>query len=159
MNEFFGYVAAALGRKPYALSWALAFLAATLQWTGNVFAPSFPNPESHWLTVNALALVFITLGLRGHCQRAECKFLPQNLWPYSGAVFAVIAWATVVEPHVGVRTTLVPASGMVALLVSAAVVLQHRTRYTTLYAHLNGKLYFLLPEVPAGPEKNIGIGP
>jgi len=115
-----------LGRKPYALSWALAFLAATLQWTGNVFAPSFPNPESHWLTVNALALVFITLGLRGHCQRAECKVLPQNLWPYSGAVFAVIAWATVVEPHVGVRSTLVPASGMVALLVSASVVLRHR---------------------------------
>lgn len=115
-----------LGRKPYALSWALAFLAATLQWTGNVFAASFPNPESHWLTVNALALVFITLGLRGHCQRAECKVLPRYLWPYSGAVFAVIAWTTVVEPHVGVRTTLVPASGMVALFLSAAVVVRQR---------------------------------
>ena len=115
-----------LGRKRYAMSWSLAFLAATAQWTGNVFASSFPSPEIHWLTVNALALVFITLGVRGHCQRAECKFLPANLWPYSGAVFAVIAWATVIEPHVGVRTTLVPAAAMVALFLSAAIIVRQR---------------------------------
>ena len=115
-----------LGRKTYALSWALAFLAATAQWTGNIFAASFPNPEAHWLTVNALALVFITLGVRGHCQRAECKILPANLWPYTTAVFAVIAWATVVEPHVGIRSMLVPGYGMVGLFLVAFIIVRHR---------------------------------
>ena len=116
----------ALGRKPYALSWAVAFLAATGQWTGNIFAASFPSPEAHWLTVNALALTFITLGVRGHCQRTKCKKLPDNLWPYSAAVFAVIGWATVIEPHVGIRTMLVPAYGMVGLLLIAGMIIRHR---------------------------------
>lgn len=115
-----------LGRKPYALSWAVAFLAATGQWTGNIFAASFPSPEAHWLTVNALALTFITLGVRGHCQRTKCKKLPDNLWPYSAAVFAVIGWATVIEPHVGIRTMLVPAYGMVGLLLIAGMIIRHR---------------------------------
>jgi diguanylate cyclase (GGDEF)-like protein len=115
-----------LGRKPYALSWAVAFLAATGQWTGNIFAASFPSPEAHWLTVNALALTFITLGVRGHCQRTKCKKLPDNLWPYSAAVFAVIGWATVIEPHVGIRTMLVPAYGMVGLLLIASMIIRHR---------------------------------
>lgn len=115
-----------LGRKPYAMSWALAFLAATFQWIGNIVAPLFPNFESYWLTVNALALVLITLGLRGHCQRTNCKRLPKNLWPYAGAVFAVITWATIFEVHVGIRTALVPLTAAVALWVSAAIVLRHR---------------------------------
>ena len=115
-----------LGRKAYAKSWALAFLAATAQWTGNIFAASFPTPEAHWLTVNGLALVFITLGVRGHCQRAECRNLPAHLWPYSTAVFAVIAFATLVEPHVGIRSMLVPAYGMVALFLIATIIVRHR---------------------------------
>ena len=115
-----------LGRKAYALSWALAFLAATFQWTGNVFATSFPSPEAHWLTVNALALTFITLGVRGHCQRADCQILPRNLWPYSAAVFAVIAWATVMEPHVGIRSMLVPGYGMVALFLISWIIVRRR---------------------------------
>ncbi len=115
-----------LGRKSYALSWALAFLAATAQWTGNVFAANFPNPVVHWLTVNGLALAFITLGVRGHCQRVDCKILPKNLWPYSAAVFGVIAWATVVESHVGIRSMLVPAYGMLGLFLIAWMIVRHR---------------------------------
>lgn len=115
-----------LGRKTYALSWALAFLAATAQWTGNILADVFPNPESHWLTVNALALIFITLGVRGHCQRTGCKLLPRNLWPHATAVFAVIIWATLIEPHVGIRSMLVPGYAMVGLLLIAFIIVRHR---------------------------------
>ena len=115
-----------LGRKTYALSWALAFLAATAQWTGNILADVFPNPESHWLTVNALALIFITLGVRGHCQRTDCRLLPRNLWPYATAVFAVITWATLIEPHMGIRSMLVPAYAMVGLLLIAFIIVRHR---------------------------------
>ena len=110
-----------LGRKTYALSWALAFLAATAQWTGNILADVFPNPESHWLTVNALALIFITLGVRGHCQRTDCRLLPR-----ATAVFAVITWATLIEPHMGIRSMLVPAYAMVGLLLIAFIIVRHR---------------------------------
>jgi hypothetical protein len=44
------------GRKPYALSWSLAFLAATAQWSSNLGAGLFPSFESYWLTVNAMGL-------------------------------------------------------------------------------------------------------
>jgi diguanylate cyclase (GGDEF)-like protein len=115
-----------LGRKPYALSWAVAFLAATAQWSGNIFAASFPSWEVHWLTVNACALTFITLGVRGHCQRTGYRGLPGNLWPYSIVVFAAIAWTTVIQPHVGLRTMLVPAYGMFALLLIARMIIGHR---------------------------------
>ena len=31
-----------LGEKPYALSWSIAFLAASLQWFFNIMTPFFP---------------------------------------------------------------------------------------------------------------------
>ncbi|MEM8816510.1 MAG: GGDEF domain-containing protein [Pseudomonadota bacterium] len=115
-----------LGRKPYAMSWALAFLAATLQWVINLSAPLFPSHEVFWISVNAMALILITLGLRGHCQRTNCTHLPANLWPYSAAVLAVIAWATVVQPHVGIRTTMVPACAALTLFLAGLMIYRHR---------------------------------
>ena len=115
-----------LGKKPYAMSWALAFLAATLQWTCNIFSTSFPNFEAYWLTGNAFALILLTLGLRGHCQRTNCQRLPGNLWPYSAAVYAVIVWATIVQPHVGVRTAMVPLFASLTLFLTALIIYRHR---------------------------------
>ena len=115
-----------LGKKPYALSWSVGFLAASAQWLCNIFAPSFPSWESYWLTVNALAMGLITLGIRGHCQRTNCERLPRNLWPYVGAIYAVIVWATVVNPHAGVSMALVPATAAVTLFLSALMTIRHR---------------------------------
>lgn len=115
-----------LGRKSYALSWAVGFLAATFQWLFNLTSAWFPSYETYWLTVNALALALITLGLRGHCQRTECKRLPDNLWPYTGLVYAGIVWTTVVSPHTGVSTMLVPAYAALTLFISAVMILRHR---------------------------------
>jgi hypothetical protein len=115
-----------LGRKPYAMSWALAFLAATFQWAFNYSSPLFPSYEVYWITVNALALVLITLGLRGHCQRTDCRILPANLWPYSTAVLAVIVWATAIEPNVGLRMAMVPAFAAVTLALSSIMIVRHR---------------------------------
>ena len=117
-----------LGEKPYALSWSIGFLAATCQWFFNLASPLFPNYESYWLTVNAFALVLITLGLRGHCQRTNCTSLPQNLWPYAGAIYAAIVWTTVVYKHVGFSTALVPGFAAVTLFLSASMILRHRER-------------------------------
>ena len=116
------------GGKPYALSWCFAFLAAAAQWGFNLARDLFPSYEAYWLTVNAMSLAVITLGIRGHCQRTECRKLPANLWPYAGAIFTVIFWATVVNPHVGVRMALVPATACITLFLSATMILRHRER-------------------------------
>ena len=116
------------GEKPYALSWSIAFMAATLQWFVTLNAPWFKSPEVHWLLVNALALVLITLSIRGHSQRTGFKHLPSNLWPYTGAVFAVIAWTTIIDPHIGWRTALVPAYACITLFLSAVMIIRHRER-------------------------------
>ena len=112
--------------KRYALSWAVGFLAAAFQWLFSLQANIFPNHETYWLTVSAFALVLITLGIRGHCQRSECERLPKNLWPYAGAVYAAIIWTTVVEPHVGVRVALIPATACITLFLSALMIIRHR---------------------------------
>jgi diguanylate cyclase (GGDEF)-like protein len=117
-----------LGEKPYALSWSVGFLAATLQWMVNIVAGKFPSPDWHWLTVNALALVLITLGLRGHCQRTNCKKLPRNLWPFAGLVYAGVIWSTIVDKHVGISTALIPAAAAAALFLSAQMILRHREK-------------------------------
>ena len=117
-----------LGGKSHALSWSVGFLAAAAQWLCNILAHWFPSWESYWLTVNALALGLITLGIRGHCQRTNCERLPKNLWPYAGAVYAVIAWATVIEPHAGIRTAMIPATAAATLFLSALMVIRHREK-------------------------------
>ncbi len=117
-----------LGEKPYALSWSVAFLAATFQWSINLVEPRFASVESYWLTVNALALVVVTLGLRGHCQRTNCRQIPQNLWPYASLVFGAVVWTTVFRPHVGLSTAIVPGIASITLFMSAAMVLGHREK-------------------------------
>ncbi len=117
-----------LGRKPYALSWSFAFLAATFQWFFNLQPAKFPNFESYWLTVNGLALVVTTLGLRGHCQRTDCRILPRNLWPYACLVFLAIAWTTIVDRHVGISTAIAPGVAAITLFLSATMILRHRAR-------------------------------
>lgn len=116
------------GKQRHALSWSLAFFAATAQWTGNIFASSFPDYESYWLTVNALSLTTITLALRGHCQRTNCQLLPVNLWPYTCGVYAAIVWCTVFSPHVGARTAIVPFIGGISMLLAARMILTHRSK-------------------------------
>jgi diguanylate cyclase (GGDEF)-like protein len=114
------------GNKPYALSWSIGFMAATLQWLFNLYATWFNNPDFYSLLANGLALVLITLSIRGHCQRTQCTMLPQNLWPYAGAVYAVIVWTTLVDPHVGWKTALVPGFACITLFLSALMIIRHR---------------------------------
>jgi diguanylate cyclase (GGDEF)-like protein len=73
-------------------------------------------------------MALVTLGLRGHCQRTRCRFLPNNLWPYALSVYALIAWHIIVTPHVGIRMTVVPAYAAVTMLLSAYIVLAYRER-------------------------------
>jgi len=114
------------GRKPYALSWSVGFLAATAQWFFNLQAHWFPSPEVHSLTVSAFALVLITLVVRGHCQRTNCKRLPKNLWPHAIIIYAGIVWTTMFDPHVGISKALVPASASLTLFLSALMIVRQR---------------------------------
>lgn len=116
-----------MGKKNYALTWSVAFLAAGVHWLLNLLAASFPSPEIYWLAMSAFAIVVITLGIRGHCQRTHCGFLPDNLWPYAGAVYAAIVWTTVVQPHIGIRTALLPLAACVTLLLSALMIVRFRS--------------------------------
>lgn len=97
MSLIFFLIWKTLGEKPYALSWAIGFLAATAHWFISLVPDWFPNYETYWLTVNALALIVITLGLRGHRQRTNCAFAPKALWPFAVAVFAGVVWTTLVD--------------------------------------------------------------
>ncbi|MCH8249808.1 MAG: GGDEF domain-containing protein [Proteobacteria bacterium] len=115
-----------LGEQPYALSWSVGFLGATCQWFFTLQSDWFPSYETYWLTVNVFALVLITLGIRGHCQRTDCQDLPSNLWPYAAVVYAGIIWTTVVDAHIGFSVALIPATACVTLFLSALMIIRHR---------------------------------
>lgn len=117
-----------LGEKPYALNWSVGFLAAAIQWFINLNSNWFSNPNTYWLLVNAFALVLITLGLRGHCQRTNCQHLPSNLWPFAGIAYLGVVWATVIDPHVGMRMAIIPAAASTTLFMSALMIIHHRER-------------------------------
>ncbi len=116
------------GNKPHALTWSLALLAATGQCLITIAGGAFHSFETYWLTVNALGLAMITLGLRGHRQRTGPQILPKNLWPYAAAIYATIIWFTVVEQHVGLRTAILPTAGALSLFLSAIMIMRHRKK-------------------------------
>ena len=117
-----------LGEQPYALSWSVGFLGATCQWFFTLQSDWFPSYETYWLTVNAFALVLITLGIRGHCQRTGYQNLPSNLWPYAAVVYTGIIWTTVVDAHIGFSVALIPATACVTLFLSALMTIRHREK-------------------------------
>jgi diguanylate cyclase (GGDEF)-like protein len=112
--------------KPFALTWSFAFLAATCQWLTTLSRDIFPNFASYWLAVNALALILITLGVRGHCERTACSLRPGYLWLAAAVVFAGVVWTTVITPHVGLTTALIPLAAAASLFLSAAIVVRWR---------------------------------
>jgi diguanylate cyclase (GGDEF)-like protein len=148
------------GKKPYALSWSIGFLGATGQWFFNLHADWFTVPETHWLMVNAFAMVLITLGIRGHCQRTECRRLPKNLWPYAGLVYATIVWTSVIDPHVGISKALVPATASGTLILSAWMIIRHRevSRAAEWAAAISLALFGMTQGIAAGMAMLQGAG-
>lgn len=116
------------GRKPHALTWSTAFLAGSFQWLSVMNADAFPSAETFFLFENACSTALVTLGLRGHCQRVHCRRLPQNLWPIALGVYAIVAWAILIEPNVGVRMATVPAYAAITLFLSATMIIRYRER-------------------------------
>ncbi len=114
------------GHEKHALTWSAAFLAGTLQWGCTVNFNLFPSAEAYLLVENALSIAMITLGLRGHCQRTRCRLLPKNLWPYTLAVYSIIAWHILVSPHTGLRMSVVPIYAALTLGMSSYLVISFR---------------------------------
>ena len=116
------------GRQPHALTWSMAFVAGTLNWGTTLNAGSFPTVESYLLIENAFAVAMITLGLRGHCQRTQCKLLPNNLFPYAALLYVAIAWFVVAHPHHGIRLGLIPAYASLTLFLTSYIIVSYRDR-------------------------------
>ena len=114
------------GRKPHALTWAIAFFVGSLQFGTALLAQAFPSESVYLLVENIFAITLITLGLRGHCQRTGCRWLPQNLVPFAAAVYCAIAWFAIFEPHAGSVRGIAPIYAAVALLISAGLIISHR---------------------------------
>jgi len=113
-----------LGHKTHALTWALAFLAAGCFGLVAMVPGVFPGFEVYWLTANVFGFLFVTLSLRGHCQRTNCRFLPGNLWPYSAAGYLAVVAVTVTWPHTGLSVAMLPLFAAVSLILAAAVVIR-----------------------------------
>ena len=116
------------GRQAHALTWAMAFVAGALQWGTTLNESVFPTHEAYLLLENAFSIALITLGLRGHCQRTNCKFIPRNLFPFAAVVFLFIAWFVIAEPHAGIQLGAIPAYASLSLYLTAYIIFSNRER-------------------------------
>ncbi len=117
-----------LGREPHALTWAIGYLVGAVQWSLNLFWDLFPSIIAFRLTLSAIALIICTLGLRGHCQRTNCSFMPGNLWWYAVLLYLPIVWTIAVRPHVGISVALIPATAALALILAGIIILRFRDK-------------------------------
>lgn len=149
-----------LGEKVYALSWSLAYLAGTFQWLIVMNMARFGTSPLFWLTIQALALTLVTLGLRGHCQRTDCKILPKNLWPITLLVFAACVSVQVFAQHAGLSNAIVPFAGAVAAGLIAVMIVRHReeTRPAEWAAAITFGLFGLSQVVASGISLMQGAG-
>jgi len=148
-----------LGEKPWALRWAMAFVASTIFWLAHLCSSHFPSYEAYWLTANAFGFAMITLALRGHCQRSECQFLPDNLWPISILIFTGVMWTTLVTPHAGLSAAILPVVSALSLLLSGAMIIRHREQTRSAeWASAITMIIFALGQFPAAVFI-YGLGP
>ena len=148
-----------LGEKPWALRWSMAFVASAIYWFVHLCAGYFYSFETYWLTANAFGFAMITLSLRGHCERSQCKYLPDNLWPVSILIFTGVMWTTLVTPNAGLSAAILPAVSAFSLLLSAAMIIRHRehTRSAEWAAAIT-MIIFALGQFPAAAFV-YGLGP
>ncbi len=164
MTSFIFYMAwKTLGEKPWALRWAMAFVASSIYWFAHLFSSQFSSFETYWLTANAFGFAMITLALRGHCERSECQYLPDNLWPVSILIFTGVMWTTLVTPHAGLSAAILPVVSAITLLLSAAMIIRHREQTRTAeWASAITMIIYALGQIPAavfvyrlGPDSDV----
>lgn len=115
-----------LGKKAHALTWAQAFLASSAFWLLTMTPGSLLSFDVLWLCASVFGFLFLTLNLRGHCQRTNCRFLPDNLWPYPAAVYLGIVATTLAWPHAGVSVALLPIYATATLLLATVAIIKNR---------------------------------
>ncbi|MGI9201130.1 MAG: GGDEF domain-containing protein [Woeseiaceae bacterium] len=117
-----------LGEKPWALRWSMAFTSLAIYWMAHLNAERFPSFETYWLTANAFGFATLTLALRGHCERTNCQYLPNNLWPVSILLFTGVMWTTLVSQNIGLSAAIFPVVGAVSLILASIMIIRHREK-------------------------------
>lgn len=101
-------------RQTHVLTWSACFAAGALHWLCSI-ATGFGiiSFSFFWSITNLLALAAPTLALLGYNQRAR---LPLSSHAIAGLIlipFAIVMWASYVQPHVGIRTAVLPFQGVI----------------------------------------------
>ncbi len=111
-----------MGRARHALTWAVAFGVATLQWAFNICDYLVGGRITLFLTVNALAVLVAGLIALGFRQRAGRGDHWRGLLSGGMVTIAVIVVATLVYPHAGVTRSMPLLYRAIVLAMAAAVV-------------------------------------
>lgn len=120
-----------MGRKPHALTWSLAFVVGASQWACNLIRAHFPTHDLYWVTVGALAIVTVSLGLVGHRQRVGKSTAVVPLGVAGTLVFLTLAGLTFLGDHDGWKLSLGPLYAAVILSIVAGTVVQKSPSITS----------------------------
>lgn len=113
---------ATMGRARHALTWAVAFGVATIQWVANIADYFIGGSIALFLGVNGLAVFVAGLIALGFRQRAGRGDHWRGLLLGGLATIAVVCAATLLSPHVGITRSMPLLYRAIVLAMAAAVV-------------------------------------
>ncbi len=114
------------GRHKYALLWSIAFFIASVQWVLNLGSQYFfASYDAYWLTVNLISIVTTALALAGHRLRVRLQNRLSWYLLAGGITWVLVACFTLQQPHVGLRTAIVPLYTAVIMLLLTCAVLRY----------------------------------
>lgn len=114
------------GRRHHALLWSLAFFIAAIQWLINLTIASVLPFPVYWLIVSLTSIGSLSLALAGHRLRAGLSAHWGWLLAGAIAVEGSIAWFTLAQSHVGLRTAIGPFYGALTLGLCVPAILRQR---------------------------------
>lgn len=113
-------------RETYTLCWMLAFIAATMRWALECLGPQTVGQGVFDFSVEAFAIALITLASFGHCLRVNDRPTLVSLVTVNAIAMLALIYATLVNPHDGLREASTPAAAGLSAMLLALMVLRHR---------------------------------
>lgn len=132
-----------MGRQKYALVWAVTFVIMGAQRFLNLIRDVIQPFELYWMIVVTLSVLTVAMGLVGHVLRVKANIPLRWIFYSLIPIIAVTFYYTVIDSHVGARTSLYVMYNSLLLVAAGVVVL--RSRAVSFPAEIGASVtYFLL---------------
>lgn len=117
-----------MGRRHYALLFAVSFMLSAALWAVNLGKTWFPTHEVYWMVATTLSLSAVIVGTWGHCLRVKRYISPKFYVGFALLGVMLTSYFTLFSPHVGLQMSLYLYIDVLFLTITAVVIYQYRPK-------------------------------